>query len=94
MKQRRILSVLLAMVMMVCMIAGCSKKGEETGGESTQDKDTLVVLGTIEVESFDPLNTALNCKIEWHQIFDVLVEFQEDGTMGPGLAESFELTED
>lgn len=96
MKKRRILSVLLVMLMVVGMFSGCGKRSEQSSekGESKQEKDTLVVLGTMEVESFDPLNTPLNSKLDRHQIFDVLIEFQEDGTMGPALAKSFELTED
>lgn len=98
MRKKRILAVLLVLAMAVGMLAGCSKKktddtaGDASGGK--KEKDTLVVLDTQVVETFDPLNTALNYKLEWHQLFDVLIEFQEDGTMGPALAESFEPTED
>ena len=97
MRKKRILAVLLVWAMAVGMLAGCSKKktddtaGDASGGK--KEKDTLVVLDTQVVETFDPLNTALNYKLEWHQLFDVLIEFQEDGTMGPALAESFEPTE-
>ncbi len=103
MKKKRILSLLLVIVMAVSLLAGCSKKENESeeptettenNETTTQDKDTLVVLGSSVVEAFDPLNTALNYKLEWHQLFDVLIEFQEDGSMGPALAESFEPTED
>ena len=98
-KSKRFAAVMLVLAMLAGMLAGCSGGGSsEEGGESTGSSaakdDTLVAMGSAVVESFDPLNTALNWKLEWHQIFDVLVEFQEDGSLGPALAESFEPTED
>lgn len=98
MKKRRILAMLLVFAMAVGILSGCSGgKTKDSSKKQTQSNakdDTLVVMGSSVVETFDPLNTALNWKLEWHQIFDVLVEFQEDGSMGPALAKSFEPTED
>ncbi|MCI9340189.1 MAG: ABC transporter substrate-binding protein [Dorea sp.] len=97
MNKKRMLTFLLVLAMAVSVFAGCSKdssdkSSKDAGGK--KEKDTLVILDTQVVEAFDPLNTALNYKLEWHQLFDVLIEFQEDGSLGPALAESFEPTDD
>lgn len=100
MKKKRLMALLLTGMLAVGMLAGCSGKSDEgqaegtEGTESTTEKDTLTILDMQGAEAYDPLNTAVNNKLEFHQIFDVLVEFQEDGTMGPALAESYELSED
>lgn len=93
---RRVLVLLLTFSMLIGLVTGCSKGGGGNGDKKAEGpkKDTLVVMGFQKADTFDPLNTALNYKLEWHQLFDVLVEFDEKGEMVPALAESFELTED
>ena len=100
-KRNRFLAFLLVFAMAAGMLTGCSGGGESddsskgsASSDTMPDDDTLVAMSSAVVESFDPLNTALNWKLEWHSIFDVLVEFQEDGSLGPALAESWELSED
>ena len=97
MNKKKMLAFLLALGMLASLFAGCSKdNSDKSSGDAGEkkEKDTLVILDTQVVEAFDPLNTALNYKLEWHQLFDVLIEFQEDGSMGPALAESYELADD
>lgn len=103
MKKKRVLALVLALSMMTGLLTGCGNSSSDDSGstdgttsESSNGEvdDTLVVLGSNTVETFDPLNTGLNYKTHYLQIFDTLVRYEEDGSVGPHIAESFEETED
>ena len=97
-RYRRLLSLLLALAMCAGLAAcggpgGGSEDPSETGG--TETKDSIVV----EI-SEDPstlfAGLAANTIVSFvsGQIFDTLVVADEEGNISPGLAESWEFTED
>ena len=69
--------------------------GEKTA--SAKDKDTLVFISHMTSETLDPLTTASSSGVDknaMHQIFDCLLQFDNEGTPIPCLAESWEDADD
>ena len=72
---------------------------ETTSAENTvqADDDTLVFISHMTSETLDPLTTASSSGVDknaMHQIFDCLLQFDNEGTPVPCLAESWEDTDD
>ena len=106
---KRVLALTLAMVMLMAMFSGCTKTetdataasgGSESadGTESTEGKNIrtdLVSAEPADIVTFDPAestdsysNKAINL------VFDTLVDLDENSEFIPGLAESWEYTDD
>lgn len=71
---------------------------ETTSAENTvqADDDTLVFISHMTSETLDPLTTASSSGVDknaMHQIFDCLLQFDNEGTPVPCLAESWEETD-
>lgn len=71
---------------------------ETTSAENTvqADDDTLVFISHMTSETLDPLTTASSSGVDknaMHQIFDCLLQFDDEGTPVPCLAESWEETD-
>lgn len=71
---------------------------ETTSAENTvqADDDTLVFISHMTSETLDPLTTASSSGVDknaMHQIFDCLLQFDDEGTPVPCLAEGWEETD-
>lgn len=105
MSKKKLLALLCAAAM-VLGLAACGSKSETTPSdkqatsekkESTKDKDTLVFISHMTSETLDPLTTASSTGVDknaMHQIFDCLLQFDNEGNTIPCLAESWEETDD
>ena len=70
---------------------------QESAQTTAADKDTLVFISHMTSETLDPLTTASSSGVDknaMHQIFDCLLQFDNDGNPIPCLAESWEDTDD
>ena len=70
---------------------------QESAQTTAADKDTLVFISHMTSETLDPLTTASSSGVDknaMHQIFDCLLQFDNDGNPVPCLAESWEDTDD
>ncbi|MBQ6836610.1 MAG: hypothetical protein IJO47_06120 [Clostridia bacterium] len=110
---KRFISLMLALVMMFAMLAGCSNEEETTtaapagdtttaaGTDTTQSTEgkkirtDLVICQMADVVTLDPpestdsySNTVINL------VFDTLIDLDADSQYIPGLAESWEVSED
>ncbi|MBQ6835555.1 MAG: hypothetical protein IJO47_00720, partial [Clostridia bacterium] len=110
---KRFISLMLALVMMFAMLAGCSSQEETTtaapagdtttaaGEQTTQSTEgknvrtDLVMTSTADVVTLDPpestdsySNTVIN------MVFDTLIDMDENSEFIPGLAESWEISDD
>ena len=107
---KRFISLSLALVMMLAMFAGCSEKEatatkapdatatEAAGTPSTEGKNIrtdLVICNTADVVTLDPpestdtySNTVIN------MVFDTLIDLDADSNYKPGLAESWDISDD
>ena len=107
---KRFISLTLALVMMLAMFAGCSEKETTTTAAPAGDTTTaasnepvaegkkrtdLVICNTADVVTLDPpestdtySNTVIN------MVFDTLIDLDADSQYIPGLAESWEVSED
>ncbi|XCP86139.1 ABC transporter substrate-binding protein [Roseburia hominis] len=105
MKMKKLVS-LLCVTAMVLGLAACGSKSETPSSddqtktekkESTGDKDTLVFISHMTSETLDPLTTASATGVDknvMHQIFNCLLQFDDEGKPIPCLAESWEDTDD
>ncbi len=110
---KRFISLMLALVMMFAMLAGCSNEEETTtaapagdtttaaGEQTTQSTEgkkirtDLVMCNTADVVTLDPpestdtySNTVIN------MVFDTLIDMDENSEFIPGLAESWDVSDD
>ena len=107
---KRFISLTLALVMMLAMFAGCSEKETTTTAAPAGDTTTaasnepvaegkkrtdLVICNTADVVTLDPpectdsySNTVIN------MVFDTLIDLDADSQYIPGLAESWDVSED
>lgn len=78
------LAVILTLALLVCLIPGCGKEGEEK-------KDTLTVAFRNEPANMDPTgSSALTAFCIQFQNFDRLIINNGDGTYSPSLAKEWE----
>lgn len=93
-KSKTLLALLLAGAMMTA--CGGAKEGNESAEKETKtEKRPLTVAMATEIDSLDPFNaTAGDTKTVMDQIFDGLLDVDEDGNLVPDLAESYEISED
>ena len=115
--QKRILSLVLALAMMLTAFAGCSggNDGSSTSGSSTASgsqtsessasnesqsetsgEETVVRMNIgSEPDSLDPWQSAASdTDAIFHNVFEGLCLYNEKGEIIPGLAESWEISED
>lgn len=87
-KFKKAITVLVSVMMVAALLAGCGSKPSNSGG--TTGKDTLVVAQGSDAKSLDPhaTNDQPSSRV-MKQIYDTLVVADEDMKIGPGLAESY-----
>lgn len=80
------------------LMASCggAKESNDGGKDNTKTAERpLTVAMATEIDSLDPFNaTAGDTKTVMDQIFDGLLDVDEDGNLVPDLAESYEISED
>lgn len=92
MKIRKYLAVLLALIMGIAVLSSCSKS--ESGKDQTSEV-VLRVTTTWEESWWDPaLFMSVSDAYLAANIYENLVELKEDGTVGPYLAEKYEVSGD
>lgn len=96
-KLRSILCCILAVAMVLTGCSGGASKApaDNNGSEATAKKDTINYAISGEPSTFDPHNISDNIATQmFNQIFDRLIRQEADGKLNPGLADSWELSED
>lgn len=93
-KSKTLFTLLLAGALMAS--CGGAKEGNEGGEDNTKiAQRPLTVAMATEIDSLDPFNaTAGDTKTVMDQIFDGLLDVDEDGNLVADLAESYEISED
>ena len=93
-KSKTLFTLLLAGAMLTS--CGSAKEGTDSGKEETKTAERpLTVAMATEIDSLDPFNaTAGDTKTVMDQIFDGLLDVDEEGKLVPDLAESYEISED
>ncbi len=102
MKLKKLFAVLCTAALVVGMTAcgGKSESGSEdkkTPESNVEEKEELVFISHMTSETLDPLTTATSSGVDknaMHQIFDCLLQFDNEGNTIPCLAESWEETDD
>ena len=93
---KKIMSLLLALVMVLALLAGCGSKPSNDGqGGAPGTRDSLTVAVTAEPKSLDAhgANDSTSTMIK-HLVYDTLLKKAEDGSASPGLVESWEYEDD
>ncbi len=94
-KLTRILCCMLAVAMVLTGCSGGSKAPADNKSGEAATKDTINYAIAGEPSTFDPHNISDNiAKQVFNQIFDRLIRQEADGTLNPGLAESWEISKD
>jgi oligopeptide transport system substrate-binding protein len=103
---KKLLAMLLALIMMLSLAACGGSAGEESeseapsseaesGGEETASDRFLNVHVAAAIQSIDPLGTGSGDDFEViGHLIDGLILLKGDGSLAPGLAESWEVSED
>lgn len=97
---KKIRNILCFMLIAAMVLTGCSggagkAPADNKGNENGTAKDTINYAITGEPSTFDPHNISDNiAKQVFNQIFDRLIRQEADGKLNPGLAESWDLSED
>lgn len=109
MKKKRILSLLLVILLITAFLSGCgsnentgSVKNETedassggNGGGDTSAKDTVVIITDADPTNFDPTKTATGATVKiTRQIYDSLVEVNNDHSIEMIIAKDYSLSED
>lgn len=84
---RRLLGMLAAVAMMACALPAMAQEQPKTGG-------TLKVRINSDIRATDGLNRDANTDTVLHQIFETLVGYRADLTVGPALAEAWKISDD
>lgn len=93
-RSKQLLAALLAVVMAFTMTACGGGSGNSAPAEG-EAKDTLVIAQGADATSLDPYGTTDTPAIRVASlIFETLTVLNDDGTVGPGLAESWEIVDD
>ena len=94
MKKSKTLFTLLLAGLMLTSCGGEGQGGKEKGETKTAERPLTVAMST-EIDSLDPFNaTAGDTKAVVDQIFDGLLDVDEDGNLVGDLAESYEISDD
>ena len=93
-KSKTLFTLLIAGALMAS--CGGAKESNDGGKDNTKTAERpLTVAMATEIDSLDPFNaTAGDTKTVMDQIFDGLLDVDEDGNLVPDLAESYEISED
>ena len=93
-KSKTLFTLLIAGALMAS--CGGAKESNDGGKDNTKTAERpLTVVMATEIDSLDPFNaTAGDTKTVMDQIFDGLLDVDEDGNLVPDLAESYEISED
>ena len=93
-KSKTLFTLLIAGALMAS--CGGAKESNDGGKDNTKTVERpLTVAMATEIDSLDPFNaTAGDTKTVMDQIFDGLLDVDEDGNLVPDLAESYEISED
>lgn len=95
-KKKNIICLLLALIM---MLSGCGK-GETNApvtdsGQKTTAKDSIVFSINADIQSLDTNNIADTVSyMVAFQVYDTLIRQEPDDSLAPGLAESWQISED
>lgn len=86
------IALILVVVLMMSMLAGCGGNDESTG---TLEKDDLIVATAYDAKSLDPhaVNDVASSNVML-QIYDTLVTIDGEGKVNPSIAETFEQVDD
>ena len=93
---KRILSIALALLFIVCMMSGCNEGGAgmDSGETVVSVNDTLNVVVRDDANQFSPyITNSFSDIMSIYQIYERLVEIK-NGDVVPGLASSWEVSED
>ncbi|BDF72787.1 diguanylate phosphodiesterase [Oscillospiraceae bacterium] len=93
------LSLILCAAMLVTLFAGCSPAansgGGNNGGGAAGGKDSVVAFVPDIFNTLDPRKTAANSdQYVFDQIYETLAVTQDDGSVKPCLAESWDVSDD
>lgn len=86
MNKKRIGALLLATTLGLGLLAGCAPKNAPDSGS----RDTIVFPSMVKSEAFNPVDGSTTDKVAMHQIYDTLVNLDNDGNPSPCLAERWE----
>ncbi|WP_282595244.1 ABC transporter substrate-binding protein [Mesorhizobium mediterraneum] len=84
---RRLIQVLAAIAVMACALPAMAQEQPKTGG-------TLKVRINADIRATDGLSRDANTDTVLHHIFETLVAYRADLTVGPALAESWKVSDD
>lgn len=92
---KRLISILLTLVLVLGLFAGCSDKGNKPGKDDVSKKDSIIIgqnsdVTTLDAQMFNDLTTesvTLN-------IYEPIVRVENDGNVVAGVAESWETSTD
>lgn len=89
---KKLVALLLAVCMVLSLCACGSSKNDS--GDSDTAKDTLIYSVAMDNTTFDPAQSLSMGSFYNLQIFESLIREETDGTLSPGLAESWILAKD
>ncbi len=87
----------LLLVLVLLMLISCSRDGGTSGGSAVAVEKPSIVRLTMpsEPDSLDPyISDASDTEAVMHNVYEGLVLFDEEGRIVPGLAESWQISED
>lgn len=95
MKTKRILSLILAVVMIITVLTGC---GATTGPKDAEDAGSDKTVAIYVADIFNTLNPydtgAFSDSYVFNQVYETLARIDNDGNAVPCLAESWEISDD
>lgn len=85
----------IALIMALCMVfalCACSEQPQQP--DTDGERSSITVSSAVDTSSFDPMaSMSVGCMYNL-QIFECLIREEVDGTLVPGLAESWEMSDD